>query len=75
MGGAYCQAALDPVIFHGKPDLAHGKTQLPGVAEDQQNQGYGLVRVVGLIFQEEEYGITLPTGSALREPIHAALCA
>jgi polar amino acid transport system substrate-binding protein len=38
-----------------------------------QNQGYGLVRVVGPIFQEEEYGIALPTGSPLREPINAAL--
>jgi polar amino acid transport system substrate-binding protein len=38
-----------------------------------QNQGYGLVRVVGPIFQEEEYGIALATGSALREPINAAL--
>jgi polar amino acid transport system substrate-binding protein len=38
-----------------------------------QNQGYGLVRVVGPIFQEEDYGIALPTGSPLREPINAAL--
>jgi polar amino acid transport system substrate-binding protein len=38
-----------------------------------QNQGYGLVRVVGSIFQEEEYGIALPTSSPLREPINAAL--
>ena len=38
-----------------------------------QNQGYGLVRVVGPIFQEENYGIALPTGSPLREPINAAL--
>jgi polar amino acid transport system substrate-binding protein len=38
-----------------------------------QNQGYGLVRVVGPVFQEEEYGIALATGSPLREPINAAL--
>jgi polar amino acid transport system substrate-binding protein len=38
-----------------------------------QNQGYGLVRVVGPVFQEENYGIALPTGSPLREPINAAL--
>jgi polar amino acid transport system substrate-binding protein len=37
------------------------------------NQGYGLVRVVGPIFQEEDYGIALPTGSPLREQINAAL--
>jgi polar amino acid transport system substrate-binding protein len=28
---------------------------------------------VGPIFQEENYGIVLPTGSPLREPINAAL--
>lgn len=38
-----------------------------------QNQGYGLVNVVGPVFQEEEYGIALPTGSPLREPVNAAL--
>jgi polar amino acid transport system substrate-binding protein len=38
-----------------------------------QNQGYGLVRVVGPIFQEENYGIALPTESPLRESINAAL--
>lgn len=38
-----------------------------------QNQGYGLVRVVGPIIQEENYGIALPTESPLREPINAAL--
>jgi polar amino acid transport system substrate-binding protein len=38
-----------------------------------QNQGYGLVKVVGATFQEEDYGIALPTGSPLREPINWAL--
>jgi polar amino acid transport system substrate-binding protein len=38
-----------------------------------QNQGYGLVRVVGPVFQEEEYGIAMATGSPLREPVNAAL--
>lgn len=38
-----------------------------------QNQGYGLVRVVGPVFQEEEYAIALATGSPLREPVNAAL--
>jgi polar amino acid transport system substrate-binding protein len=38
-----------------------------------QNQGYGLVKVVGTIFQEENYGIALPPGSPLRKPINSAL--
>lgn len=38
-----------------------------------QNQGYGQVKVVGPIFQEEDYGIALPTGSPLRKPINTAL--
>jgi polar amino acid transport system substrate-binding protein len=38
-----------------------------------QNQGYGLMKVVGPIFQEENYGIALPTGSPLRKPINSAL--
>jgi polar amino acid transport system substrate-binding protein len=38
-----------------------------------QNQGYGLVKVVGPTFQAEDYGIALPTGSPLRESINAAL--
>jgi polar amino acid transport system substrate-binding protein len=38
-----------------------------------QHEGYGLVKVVGPIFQEEDYGIALPTGSPLREPINTAL--
>jgi len=29
--------------------------------------------VVGPIFQDESYGIALPTGSPLREPINEAL--
>lgn len=38
-----------------------------------QNQGYGLVKVVGPIFHKENYGIALPTDSPLREPINAAM--
>ena len=38
-----------------------------------QNHGYGLVKVVGSTFQEEDYGIALPTGSPLRKPINSAL--
>ncbi|MFM8320478.1 MAG: transporter substrate-binding domain-containing protein [Chloroflexota bacterium] len=38
-----------------------------------QHEGYGLAKVVGPVFQEEDYGIALPTGSSLREPINTAL--
>ena len=38
-----------------------------------QNQGYGLVEVVGTIYQEENYGIALPIGSPLRKPVNSAL--
>ena len=38
-----------------------------------QYQGYGLVKVVGPIFQEENYGIALPSGSPYREPLNSAL--
>jgi polar amino acid transport system substrate-binding protein len=38
-----------------------------------EHQGYGLVKVVGPIFQEEDYGIALPAGSPLRKPINSAL--
>lgn len=35
--------------------------------------GKGKVRVVGLVFWEQNYGIALPPGSGLREPINRAL--
>lgn len=38
-----------------------------------QTQGYGLVDVVGPIFNDESYGIALPSNSELREPINRAL--
>jgi polar amino acid transport system substrate-binding protein len=38
-----------------------------------EHQGYGSVKVVGPIFQEENYGIALPAGSPLRKPINTAL--
>jgi polar amino acid transport system substrate-binding protein len=38
-----------------------------------EHQGYGMVKVVGPIFQEENYGIALPAGSPLRKPINTAL--
>jgi len=37
------------------------------------NEGKGKVQVVGPIFQRETYGIAMPTGSALREPINNEL--
>jgi polar amino acid transport system substrate-binding protein len=37
------------------------------------NKGKGKVQVVGSIFQRETFGIALPTGSALREPINNEL--
>lgn len=37
------------------------------------NAGKGKVQVVGPTFQRETYGIALPTGSALREPINNEL--
>jgi polar amino acid transport system substrate-binding protein len=37
------------------------------------NEGNGKVQVVGSIFQRETYGIALPTGSSLREPINNEL--
>ena len=37
------------------------------------NEGKGKVQVVGSIFQRETYGIALPTGSTLREPINNEL--
>jgi len=38
-----------------------------------EHQGYGLVKVVGPIFREEDYGIALPAGSPLRKAINSAL--
>jgi polar amino acid transport system substrate-binding protein len=35
--------------------------------------GQGKVEVAGELFKEETYGIALPTGSALREPINESL--
>jgi ABC-type amino acid transport substrate-binding protein len=37
--------------------------------------GKGRTQVVGRIFQQEQYGIALPTGSPLREPINEVLLA
>lgn len=38
-----------------------------------EHQGYGSVKVVGPIFQEENYGIALSADSPLRKPINSAL--
>ena len=37
------------------------------------NKGKGQVQMVGPIFEEETYGIALPTGSPLRKPINGIL--
>ena len=37
------------------------------------NKGKGRVQMVGPIFEEETYGIALPTGSPLRKPINGIL--
>ena len=37
------------------------------------NGGHGKVQIVGPVFRKEDYGIVLPTGSALRKPINNAL--
>jgi polar amino acid transport system substrate-binding protein len=38
-----------------------------------KNEGKGLVKLTGSIFRPEKYGIVLPEGSPLREPINRAL--
>ncbi|MEE9376332.1 MAG: transporter substrate-binding domain-containing protein [Rhizobiaceae bacterium] len=35
--------------------------------------GLGKIKIAGAVFKEEDYGIVLPKGSALREPINQAL--
>lgn len=45
----------------------------PVLAYYSATGGQGTVRLAGPIFQEETYGIVLPTDSPLREPINAAL--
>jgi polar amino acid transport system substrate-binding protein len=45
----------------------------PVLAYYTATSGQGSVRLAGPIFQEEAYGIALPTNSLLREPINAAL--
>lgn len=55
---------LDAVVFDG-PILAHY------IATD----GIGKARLIDRIYQPENYGIALPQGSAMREPINRALLA
>ena len=38
-----------------------------------EHMGYGRVKVVGPVFQEEDYSIALTTGSPLRKPINSVL--
>lgn len=54
--------ALDAVVFDG-PVLKYYLAQHPG------NKAYLVERV----FRKEDYGIVVPTGSALREPINQAI--
>ena len=62
---------FEPFVFIDEADAI--VFDAPVLLFYSQNQGYGLVKVVGPIFQKENYGIALPTDSPLREPINAAL--
>ncbi len=53
---------LDAVVFDG-----------PILAWYVQNQGAGKARLLPQVFKRESYGIALPEGAALREPINRAL--
>jgi polar amino acid transport system substrate-binding protein len=58
------QDKVDAVVYDAPVLLYHALTS-----------GKGKTQVVGRIFQQESYGIALPTGSILREPINEALLA
>jgi polar amino acid transport system substrate-binding protein len=58
------QDKIDAVVYDAPVLLYHALTT-----------GRGKTQVVGRIFQQEHYGIALPTGSPLREPINEALLA
>lgn len=60
--GAFEAGDVDAVVFDG-----------PLLAYYVENEGRGKARLVDRVFQPEFYGIALPTGSALREPINRAL--
>ncbi|MEM8824226.1 MAG: transporter substrate-binding domain-containing protein [Pseudomonadota bacterium] len=53
---------LDAVAFDG-----------PILAYYAQTDGQGRARLIDRVFQREYYGVALPTGSALREPINRVL--
>lgn len=56
------QGKVDAIVYDSPVLLYHALTT-----------GKGRTQVVGRIFQQEQYGIALPTGSALREPINETL--
>ncbi len=58
------QDKVDAVVYDAPVLLYHALTT-----------GKGKTQVVGRTFQQESYGIALPTGSVLREPINEALLA
>lgn len=56
------QGKVDAVVYDSPVLLYHALTT-----------GKGRAQVVGRVFQQEQYGIALPTGSELREPINETL--
>ncbi|MFN8469635.1 MAG: transporter substrate-binding domain-containing protein [Caldilineaceae bacterium] len=56
------QGKVDAIVYDSPVLLYHALTT-----------GKGRTQVVGRIFQQEQYGIALPTGSPLREPINETL--
>ena len=67
IGDAYkwlLRGRLDAVVY-ARPNLQHYA----------QTQGKGRVLVVGRVFAPQDYGMALPQGSALREPINRILLA
>ena len=59
---AFERDEINAVVFDG-PILAHY----------QQTRGAGLARLIDKVYRPENYGILLPTGSALKEEIDLAL--
>ncbi len=53
---------LDAVVYHA-----------PFLQYYAGHEGKGRVRVVGRVFSEQQYGLALPPGSPLREPLNRAL--
>ena len=62
MLAAFEAGTLDAVVFDG-----------PILAYYVRTQGHGRARLVPRVFRPENYGMALPQGSALREPINQSL--